>query len=64
MTATVCVDRRLQRASKLRSIRQESPPAPFPHLLLERQTWNDDPQPQDLVTLGLLKTNPRFSRPS
>ncbi len=28
------------------------------------QTWNELPQPHDLVTLGLLKTNPRFSSPS
>ena len=28
------------------------------------QTWNDDPQPQLFTTLGLLKTNPRFSSPS
>jgi hypothetical protein len=28
------------------------------------QTWNELPQPQLLTTLGLLKTNPRFSRPS
>ncbi len=25
-------------------------------------TWNDEPQPHDFTTLGLLKTNPRFSR--
>jgi hypothetical protein len=28
------------------------------------QTWNELPQPQLLTTLGLLNTNPRFSRPS
>ena len=28
------------------------------------QTWNEEPQPQLLTTFGLLKTNPRFSRPS
>jgi hypothetical protein len=28
------------------------------------QTWNELPQPHDLTTFGLLKTNPRFSRPS
>ena len=28
------------------------------------QTWKELPQPQLLTTFGLLKTNPRFSRPS
>ncbi len=28
------------------------------------QTWNELPQPQLLTTFGLLKTKPRFSRPS
>ena len=30
----------------------------------QAQTWNELPQPQLLTTFGLLKTNPRFSRPS
>jgi hypothetical protein len=31
---------------------------------ISRQTWNELPHPQLFTTLGLLNTNPRFSRPS
>mgnify|MGYP001060199699 CR=1 FL=1 len=36
----------------------------FGRSVVPAQTWNDEPQPQLLTTFGLLKTNPRFSRPS